>query len=572
MARINKFSFNTLVARFGQSFKRFPVAMLFVIFLTGYLVYLNHGGRVKVAGFDMDFFLVFYPATGAVLAIALSLLTEDLKSKLAAFVTQVAAHLIWLFVSLYLARFDRFSLPQLIAVCATVVAMSLAVFLISFYRRGQDVPFWNFSIRTLLGLIAAMFIGGVLTLGLFALLESLKLLFDMVIRDTNYGDIAAVCMSFLAPTLFMNLIPQGENKHLTETPEFSGFAKGVVQYLFLPLLALYMITLYAYGAMILLHWSLPVGGVSYLVTGSMVLMVLLIYITYPVQHQEGNKLFKHVARWLPVVMLPLLALMTVAIGRRLADYGITVSRLYLLVFNLWCYAVCLWLIFTRNKRIWIIPASFALILFLISVGPQSIANVTRRQLLKEARCAFADSGIKAFPLTGNQYEQWLEKTDTKVAKAIDSKLYYLNRDFGYQSVRDLVAKDAITGRYASQEDENGIVRPISQNFANYDMIKSLTVPHGYTLMTVVKCGDECIEKVKGDRLTIVVNDGNHVAHQFEIDVKQLAKWDKSRNDKDEIQPLVLNNGEAMLVFNDFYINVFTNDSGYMTCTAILFTK
>lgn len=572
MAKIDRFSFNTVVARFGQSFKRFPVAMLFVIFLTGYLVYLNHGGRVKFTGHDMDFFLVFYPATGAVLAIALSLLTEDFKSKLAAFVTQVAAHSIWLFVSLYLARFDRFSLPQLIAVCATVVAMSLAVFLISFYRRGQDVPFWNFSIRTLLGLIVAMFIGGVLTLGLFALLESLKLLFDMVIRDTNYGDIAAVCMTFLAPTLFMNLIPQGENKRLTEAPEFSGFAKGVVQYLFLPLLGLYMITLYAYGAMILLRWSLPVGGVSYLVTGSMVLMVLLIYITYPVQHQEGNKLFKHVTRWLPVVMLPLLALMTVAIGRRLADYGITVSRLYLLVFNLWCYAVCLWLIFTRNKRIWIIPASFALILFLISVGPQSIANVTRRQLLKEAQIAFAYSGIKSFPLSGDQYEQWLKKADSKVAKAIDSKLYYLNRDFGYQSVKDLVAKDAITGRYASQEDESGNVRPVSQNFANYDMIKNQAVPQGYNSMTVVKCGDECIEKVDGDRLTIVVNDGNHVAHRFEINVKQLAKWDENRNDNEETQPLVLNNGEALLVFNDFYINVFTNGSGYINCTAILFTN
>ncbi len=572
MGKINTFSFNTAVARFGQSFRRFPVATLFVIFLTGYLIYLNHGGRVKINDLDMDFFLVFYPATGAVLATALSLLTEDFKSKLAAFITQVAVHSVWFFVSLYLARFDRFSMPQLIAVCATVVAMSLAVFLISFYRRGQDVPFWNFSIRTLLGLIVSMVIGGVLTLGLFALLESLKLLFDMVISDTNYGDIAAVCMTFLAPTMFMNLIPRDENKHLAEIPEFSGFAKGVVQYLFLPLLGLYMITLYAYGAMILLRWSLPVGGVSYLVTGSMVLMVLLIYITYPVQHQDGNKLFKHVTRWLPVVMLPLLALMTVAIGRRLADYGITVSRLYLLVFNLWCYAVCLWLIFTRNKRIWLIPASFALILFLISVGPQSIANVTHRQLLREAFIAFTYSGIKSFPLTGDQYEQWLKQTDAKMAKAIDSKLYYLNRDYGYQAVSDLVAKDVITGRYASQDGDSDIVHPTSQNFANNDMIKNLTVPQGYTSMTVVKCGDECIENVDGDRLSIVVNDSKHVEHRFEINVKQLAEYDKDRNDNDEIQPLVLDNGEALLVLNDFYIDVFTNGSGYINCTAILFTN
>ena len=354
MGFLKRFSLKRTAERFGQSFKRFPVAMLFIIFLTGFLVYLNHSGRVKLSGYDMNFFLVFYPATGAVLGVALSLLTEDFKSRIAAFFTQVAVHSIWFVVSLYLARFDRFSLPQMIAVSATVVAMSLAVFIICFYRRHQDVQFWNFSIRTLMGFIVSIVIGGILTLGLFALLESLKMLFNATIRDTLYGDIAAVCMVLLAPTLFMNLIPRDGNKRINQVAEFSGFVKGVVQYLFLPLLGLYMLTLYAYGTMILIRWSLPVGGVSYLVTGSMVLMMLLIYVTYPVQHQEGNKLFKRVTRWLPVVMLPLLALMTVAIGRRLSDYGITLSRLYLLVFNVWCYAVCLWLIFTRNKRIWLI--------------------------------------------------------------------------------------------------------------------------------------------------------------------------------------------------------------------------
>ena len=569
MVSLKRFSLLALIERFGQSFKRFPLAMLFTLFLTCFLIFLSHGGAVDE---KMKFFYIFYPATGALLAVSLSLLTEDFKNRLVAWGLQAVVHAMWLAVSIHLMQFDRFSMPQTIAVAATVFAIGLSIFLICFYRRNQDVPFWNFSIRTLVSLIIAGAIGGVLTLGLFALIESLKMLFGLSINYQIYLDIASVCMVALAPALFMNLIPQGENKFMTVVPEFSGFAKGVVQYLFLPLLGLYMITLYAYAIMILYQWSLPVGGVSYLVSGSMVLMVLLIYVTYPIQHLEGNKLFKRVTRWLPVIMLPMLALMTVAIGRRLADYGITVSRLYLLVFNVWCYAVCLWLIFTRNKRIWLIPASFAAILFLISVGPQSIANVTERQLKKEALTAFSASGIKQFPLTGEQYEQWLKQTNPAVARSIDSKLHYLYTDYGYRSISNLVDKDAITGRFSSLDEQGAIIEVNTMTYANNDLILDTPVPQGYSSMMMVYCGDENIVKIDGDKVLFSVNDGKKVEHLFELNVKQLAAMDRDKNPDGVDGPLVVDNGEALLVVDDFHVTVYSTGSNYFGISGILFTK
>ena len=569
MDMLKKFSLSGLVERFGQSFRRFPIAMLLTMFLACFLIYLNHNGDVSD---KMVFFLIFYPATAALLAVALSLLTEDFKSVLLAVAVQVVVHGAWLAVSINLSQFDRFSLPLLIAVSATVVAIGLAVFLICFYRKGHDLKFWNFSIRTLLSLAAAGTIGAVLTLGLFALVESVKLLFGVHINDKIFADIASVCMVMLAPALFMNLIPKGKNKYLDTAPEFSGFSKGVVQYLFLPLLGLYMITLYAYAIKILMEWSLPVGGVSYLVTGSMVLMVLLIYITYPIQHVEGNKLFKRVTRWTPVLMLPLLALMTVAIGRRLSDYGITMSRLYLLVFNVWCYAVCLWLIFTRNKRIWLIPASFATILLLISVGPQSIANVTERQLKKEALTAFTASGFQQLPLTGGQYEQWLKQADPKVARAIDSKLHYLYIDYGYSAISDLLAKDAITGRHSAVDEQGAIIDDIHDSYRNDDMIKNSPVPQGYASMTMVYGSDNNIVKVDGDSLLIEVMDGKKDEHRFAIDVKQLAAFDKGKNPDGIERPMMIDNGEALLVVDSFDIIVHSTGNSYINFSGLLFTK
>ena len=568
-----RFSPKTLIKRFGQSFVRFPVAMLLSLFLTCFLIYLCHGGSL---GANMDFLLVFYPATGALLAVALSLLTEDFKSRALAVATQAVIHAAWLGISVYLAQIDSFSMPQLIAVAATVFAIGLAVFLICFYRKNQDLQFWNFSIRTAGALAVSVVIGGALALGLLLLVESLKMLFGLEFEDAVYGDIWAVCMCLLAPMLFMFIIPKGEDKYLNEAPEFSRFTQGVVQYLFMPLLGVYFITLYVYAAKILLQWSLPVGGVSYLVSGSMVLMILLIYVTYPVQHLEGRKLFKQVSRLLPVVMLPLLALMSVAIGRRLSDYGITVNRLYLLAFNVWCYAVCLWLIFTRNKRIWLIPASFAVILFLISVGPQSIANVTKRHLLNEAQAAFTASGFTKLPLSDEQYKRWADKADPDVVAAIDSKLYYLQSDFGYESINSLVNDNGSVGCYMSYNDdsddgykEKGIL------YTNSHLITGMAMPQGYSRMTLLRDMTENFE-IEGEKVILKLRDNNGPeVYQFVIDMKLFKKFDENGTYQPG-EPLTVKNDSAMLMFD--YFRLWTSsrhirdDEWEFGWDGILFTK
>lgn len=552
MDLIKQITPSAIIGRLGQSFRRFPLAMLFTLLLACFLLYVNHGGKVD----DKQlFFLTFYPATGAVLAVVLGLLTEDFKSRRAALLVQVVVHAAWLAVSAYLSLFDRFSIPQLLAVAATVVAMVLAVFLICFYRKGQDVQFWNFSIRTAFSLIIAAGIGVVLMLGLFALIESLRLLFGLTIPDKAYADIAVVCMVMLAPALFMNLIPAGEDKRLSHVQEFSRFAQGVVQYLFIPLLVLYLVTLYAYAAKILMQWTLPVGGVSYLVTGSMVLMVLLIYVSYPVQHLEGHRLFKRVTRWMPVVMLPLLALMTVAVGRRLSDYGVTVSRLYLLVFNLWCYAVCLWLIFTRNRRIWMIPASFALILFLISVGPQSIANVTLNRLHGEVREAFASAGFTQLPLKGEQYDAWVHVVDAKTAAAIDSKLDYMEDIYRYDGVKDLIARDVTTGRVTPSGDENR-TNAGYEYYSNWKMLTLVDIPDGYRHLSWVEATDATQDDVEGDTITVIVTAPEAGDQTFKASIRALIALDQEKwPDGIPSAPMILDNGETQLMVNHFTLSI-----------------
>lgn len=573
MGLFKRFSPGVMVKRFGRSIRRFPVAVLLLVFLTGYLMFL-----IRRDGHPIDekwnFFYIFFPATGALLAVSLQLLTEDFKRRLTAIITQVLGLALWLGVSLYLTSFERFSMQQLVGVSATVVVMVLSLFLLCFFRKGDDVPFWNFAQRLFIAITAGVVVGGILTLGIILFVQSLDWLFGVNV-DGWFLYIPTFCMVLLAPMLAMSQIPEGAQKHVRRIGPFVGFTKGVSQHLFIPLLLLYMATLYVYAAKILITWQLPVGWVCYLVSASMLGMVILIFITYPVQHEQGKSFFKTLTRLLPLAMLPLLVLMSVAIGRRLSDYGITVSRLYVVAFNLWCYAVCIGLLLCRNRRIWWVPASFAVVLLLISVGPWSIPNVTEQRLQDEVREAFASSGLKQLPLSGDQYDNWLKTTDEKVAKSIDAKLHYLQIDYGYDSTQDLVGKDAIVGKMHAREVIEAEVDGHDLHYCNNKdyLMTRMRVPQGYTHMESID--DIVLVEQQGNRLVFdVVSKADHEAsrYRFEVALNQFVERDFDRNQGNSVEPLILDNGSAAFVVSYFSLSVHDNIVTYPNVSGILFTK
>ena len=577
MGILKKFSIADWLKQVGGACRRFPVAVLLLVFLTLFLIVFNHGTEVSEKWW---FFYVFYPATGSLLAVSLQLLTEDFKSRTLAFLTQIVIHLLWLGVSYYLAQIERFSIPQMIAVSATVVTMALSMFLLCFYRKGDDVPFWNFAMRLFVAIVSGLVVGGILTLGIILFLQSLDWLFGMNVNSL-FPDVPAVCMVLLAPMLAMSQIPAGEDKFDRQVLSFSGFIKGVVQYLFIPLLLLYMLTLYAYAAKILFTWQLPVGWVCYLVTASMLGMLFLIFITFPLQYSEGNSIFKRLLPWLPLAMLPLLVLMSVAIGRRLSDYGITVSRLYVLVFNIWCYVVCLGLLLTRNKRLWWVVASFAAILFLISVGPQSIANITLNSLKGEARTAFTAAGFTRLPLTAGQYEKWLRAVDSAKAYSIDDKLSYLVDLYGYKSMTDVVSEDAHIGRfssevrYAADADVPEVTTIDYKSFMNRDLIEGMPILRGYDRLVWIDDSSCEYEELEQQVVLILRDKSSGKVYHILVNYDEFEALDDGSDARSPKNQFVSTDSSAVFVFNEFHIAVSNNGSEEevsLTCTGLLFLK
>ena len=121
---------------------------------------------------------------------------------------------------------------------------------------------------------------GFLYVGLILALSALKLLFDIEIHEELYLEFYIVIIGLFNTWFFVSGIPS----NLEELENVNEYPKGLkifAQYVLLPLLVLYLIILYAYGAKILIFWDWPKGIVSYLISCVSVLGILTVLLFYP---------------------------------------------------------------------------------------------------------------------------------------------------------------------------------------------------------------------------------------------------------------------------------------------------
>lgn len=417
--------------------RRFPASVCMLVIMVFFAICCNHYPTLLQDG--VYFFLIFYPATTALLCISLKLWQEEENDLRRRVILQAVAHVVWLVACLYFSSkvpFDA-NLPVSFAIAAAVLSIVLSCWLLSFYKAPDDTQLWNFMWHTTVSVVVCAGIALALFIALGILIHSFRMLFGLIATDKVFSDVFILCFGLLAPLLFMQLIPAGDRKH-DGSVHTNRFLNGVTHYLVVPLVTIYVLTLYVYAIKVLIRWQLPDGWVSTLVTVLMALMLIVIFLMYPTRNDVKMRFNRVVLRWLPVVVLPLLVFMTIGVARRLVDYGVTVFRLYLALFNLWCYVVCIVLIATRCKRFGWIISSFALAFLLFSVGPWSMGNVTRYCLQKQVKSALVAAGCRKLPLGNVDYSRCMKQLPPDKALAVNSKLLYLRDNYGSEATARLV--------------------------------------------------------------------------------------------------------------------------------------
>lgn len=450
---MKKISFSAIRNQFVAMCTRFPIALAFILAFTVCAICVSHE---VITNERYRFFALFYTASAALLSAVLRLWDEETDNRRLSWGVQLVAQLAWLGFMIYFVSEWEPGIIHVTALISLMVAMVVAGLLVSFTKEKTDLPLWHFTFRTLLAAIVAIVVSNIFYGGIALLFTSFKELFSLQLWNNAWVDIAIVCLGCITPVLFLQLLPGGQRKHDRSTQGMPRWANAVVHYLFVPLTVAYFITLYAYAAKILITWQLPDGWVSWLVSVLMLCMVGLTVLLYPSRFDDTRKFDRTFTRLLPMLMLPLLLLMTIGIVRRFSDYGITVPRLYLALFNLWCYGVCLWLIVRKPKRVAWIPASFVFLFVASSVGPQSFANITLRSLSTKIKMAMAANDIYRFPMNVEDVKTWKRDT-TEQHRQVSDQLLYLSQTYEKHELSQLADSAAIAHiikSYYSESAEN----------------------------------------------------------------------------------------------------------------------
>ena len=464
-----------LAAGIRESVGRFPLTVAFALALTVVAIVLNHAG--DAVGNRVQFFLYWFLITGTMLSLGLSLLCEQRRCR----IVPVVAYVLWAGIWVLMSRYDDVlnRQPYVLVFAALVTLSAVSVILLPFIgRMEEDMPMWNFTLNIICTAMVALFVALVLWGGLSLLLLSFEKLFGLNVSSDLYEDLACFSFFFVSPMLVLQGIPSARDIHSAQPGQMPAFLRGAVRYLFIPLVALYFITLYCYAVKIIVTWKLPEGWVSYLVSASMLLVVLLQYAVRPYRHGQafGDFAVKLVCGWMPKLMLPLLVLMSVGIVRRLSDYGITVSRAYLIAFNLWCYVACIILSLKEDGRIMWLSLTPVLLFVLVSVFPVNLSSVVRDSMLRQVRCTMAESDWNGTPMNRDDYSAWLDGLDRETAFRMDSKLDYLKSKYQQDVVGQLVAADVLTGGIEKEKSDALYLSCYRMNIENVE----LEIPEGKT--------------------------------------------------------------------------------------------
>lgn len=529
-------------------FRRFPATVSVLVALTIFLLAFIANEDVIVSE-RFTGTTIFLLSSSTVVSLALHLWGEDRQSR-RTWLVQLGLGVLWVaFVLWQLWTWPPTS-RETIALFAGCLLTVVALFVVPFLRRPTDLASWNFTHRVAIALLVPLLVGLILNAGLVLLLVAFENLFGASLSFRSYTSVAVVVWCFLVPLLFLMQLPAGAEKHDESAQNLSRFGRGIIYYLLLPLTAAYLLTLYVYAVKILVQWTLPIGWVSWLVSVSMLAVVVLIALLYPTQfeseHRPSHRFDAFVRRYLPLLLLPLLLLMSVGIARRLSDYGLTVSRLYLLLFNGWCYVVCIVLFLTRGRRIAWVAMSFAVLLFVASVGPWSFSQLTLRTLQGELRAAMVKSGFeKQLPLDEATYEKWLRGLDARTAEKMSSKMSYLAADFDSVGVAGLLKSEDIAWRVSV--DTGSVKTGVSYDA---DSVGVLSVPKEFTRFADTDMEEWTVQYPdKVVRLELTVRDGDRQRH-FVYTVPRAEVMRLS----DRKEPWILRNDSSEVVVRSAYFN------------------
>lgn len=414
---------------------------------------------------------------------------------------------------------------------AMAVAFTVAILFVP-DSKNDTASTWFFSFFQINNLVFAVLLGIALTLAVSIIYITVRELFNISGDRTYFCAVFAAGVT-LPALLFLSRIPTHEEiVDSAASYEPSRLVVGLVKFLVLPLAVVYMAIIYIYGIQVVVNLELPRGVDSSGVAGLMAAVVFVIFMFEPLRSSrfradDGFTRFAY--KVLPVAMFPLLALMSVAIGYRIWQYGITPARLYVAAFNIWCYGVTAWLVVRRGHGINRIAMSFAIVFVLTSAIPYAnFTSLSDGYITWRVKALLRSAGGTSMPLDRKQFTDVVASMDEKTREEVQSKMKYLDRYDDHSRVHGIIDFPYATSSweydesvFALEETRYDIQIPAVALADEYEFI---AIPEGYDSVRKLSAYDYNDIKTVGPLYNM-----NFDGVEFSLNLDRMIAYDRDRD-------------------------------------------
>lgn len=449
-------SYKELTNKAVSAFKRFPITLTWAIVGTLFFMWLVESGSNKLFGYYENSLLTF--ALGVSWFIGTKFFIEQQKEpqkwQWIKLITLV------LLIGFYLR------LPETIPYNANpkyyirfflyLAAGHLFVFFAPFAFKWNKEAYWNYLKSICIAIGRSILFSAVLYLGLVLALAAMEYLFDFDVDGKRYGQLFIFCLGIVNTWTYLSDFPK--NIFQKNIIKYNKALEVFVKYILIPLVILYLIILYAYAIKILIAWNLPRGWVSNLIIALSLLGFIIQVMVNPVQKTIKSWTINRFYPWFYILLLPLVILLFVAIFKRIGDYGITESRYFLLALALWILGITLYILFSKKKRLKVLPISLFIIIVFSSFGFWGAFSVSKNSQV-------------------NQFKQLYQKVKENKNIASNDEHNQLESIIDYLNEREAVSRlNEITG--ISIEE---VIKDSTKLWANYAMPSNLLDSLGITI-------------------------------------------------------------------------------------------
>lgn len=228
---------------------------------------------------------------------------------------------------------------------------------------------------------------------------------------------------FVVPTIFMMMLDRWQGREAKS----SHIIEKLLNWIVSPAIIAYAALLTIYLLKIIITWTLPDGGVSYMVFAFTITALVVKAFQILIEKRRYDWFYDRFS----LISLPFVALFWIGVARRIGEYGLTATRVYLIVCGA-VMTVCILLFLSRRtgRYLWAVLfaiLAFASVAYIPALDPQAIG--LRSQKARFERMAL---DLALIDSTGRLRTTLIPLSDSvrldQYDQAFDAMDYILERD------------------------------------------------------------------------------------------------------------------------------------------------